>query len=109
MTYCVDGLRHTLVKANLYPLLKSFCSRPFADIVVLMHPAPGVGLNRRPATRNIDGHEPAAFTSGTPATLQNCARCRPKEHFWLKLFKAILFPMIDVAANLPLPDGNKIT
>jgi hypothetical protein len=73
-----------------------------------MHPAAGVALNRR-STRNIDEHEPAAFASGMPATIQNCLKRRPKEQFWLKLFRAILFPMIDFAANLPLRDGNKIT
>jgi hypothetical protein len=41
------------------------------------------------------------LTADQPATLQNCLKCRPKEQFWLKLLKANLFPMIDVAANLP--------
>jgi len=41
------------------PILRViFVPSPRAKIVVLMHLAAGVGLNRRPATRNINGHEP---------------------------------------------------
>jgi hypothetical protein len=41
------------------PILRViFVPSPRAKIVVLMHLVVGVGLNRRPATRNINGHEP---------------------------------------------------